>query len=116
MEFMLHSIWSTYWWKVRAGTPHRHYILGMPPPHYTLITLPPHYTLIFSNIAGQCSDSSTDSPVPGLQLILGTEKQAEVFDTIVMANLGYYQLKATPGVWTLRLREGRSTDIYDIVR
>lgn len=35
-------------------------------------------------------------------------------DTIVMANLGYFQLKANPGVWELRLREGKSTDIYDI--
>lgn len=66
-------------------------------------------------VEGQCSDSSTDSPVPGLQLILGTDHQPEVFDTIVMANLGYYQLKATPGVWTLRLREGRSSEIYDII-
>jgi UDP-glucose:glycoprotein glucosyltransferase len=36
-------------------------------------------------------------------------------DTIVMANLGYLQLKANPGSWILRLREGRSTEIYDIV-
>lgn len=35
-------------------------------------------------------------------------------DTIVMANLGYFQLKANPGEWLLRLRQGRSADIYDI--
>lgn len=34
-------------------------------------------------------------------------------DTIVMANLGYFQLKANPGEWVLRLRQGRSAEIYD---
>ena len=38
------------------------------------------------------------------------------FDTIVMANLGYFQLKAAPGAWMLRLREGRSSEIYTIAR
>lgn len=37
-------------------------------------------------------------------------------DTIVMANLGYFQLKANPGAMILRLREGRSSDIYNIAR
>lgn len=37
-------------------------------------------------------------------------------DTIVMANLGYFQLKANPGAWILRLRQGRSSDIFDITR
>ncbi|KAJ9575220.1 hypothetical protein L9F63_025831, partial [Diploptera punctata] len=32
-----------------------------------------------------------------------------------MANLGYFQLKANPGAWLLRLRQGRSADIFDIV-
>eukprot|EP00842_Homolaphlyctis_polyrhiza_P001157 jgi/Hompol1/2041/HPOL_002063-RA len=35
-------------------------------------------------------------------------------DTITMANLGYLQLKASPGVWNLRIREGRSRDIYSL--
>ncbi|RHZ80246.1 hypothetical protein Glove_138g61 [Diversispora epigaea] len=37
-----------------------------------------------------------------------------ISDTIVMTNFGYFQLKANPGVWTLNLREGKSTDIFDI--
>lgn len=37
-------------------------------------------------------------------------------DTIVMANLGYFQLKANPGAWLLKLRHGRSADIYSIAR
>ncbi len=32
-----------------------------------------------------------------------------------MANLGYFQLKSSPGMWYLRLREGRSKEIYEIV-
>ena len=48
-------------------------------------------------------------------MTLGTEQQPVVVDTIVMANLGYLQLKSNPGRWFLRLREGRSSDIYDII-
>merc|ERR1712227_215778 len=35
-------------------------------------------------------------------------------DTIVMANLGYFQFKANPGYWNLRLRPGPSNEIYKI--
>lgn len=31
-----------------------------------------------------------------------------------MANLGYFQLKANPGAWILKLRQGKSSEIYDI--
>ena len=65
---------------------------------------------------GQCFDATTDSPTPGLEYVLGTASQPERFDTIVMANLGYFQLKAAPGAWMLRLREGRSSEIYTIAR
>jgi UDP-glucose:glycoprotein glucosyltransferase len=29
-----------------------------------------------------------------------------------MANLGYFQLKANPGVWDLAIREGRSSEVF----
>ena len=29
---------------------------------------------------------------------------------------GYFQLKANPGAWLLELRQGRSSELYDIVR
>ena len=48
-------------------------------------------------------------------MTLGTEQEPVVVDTIVMANLGYLQLKSNPGRWYLKLREGRSSEIYDIV-
>jgi UDP-glucose:glycoprotein glucosyltransferase len=50
----------------------------------------------------------------GVQIILGTEQNPHVVDTIVMANLGYLQLKANPGVWTLDLKEGRSREIFEL--
>ena len=65
---------------------------------------------------GQCFDAHTDHPIPGLEYSLGTPTQPDLFDTIVMANLGYFQLKAGPGVWSLRLREGRSHDLYTVTR
>lgn len=46
---------------------------------------------------------------------MGTDSKPVIVDTIVMANLGYFQLKANPGSWILRLRQGRSAEIYDIV-
>ena len=49
----------------------------------------------------------------GVQIILGTEQNPHVVDTIVMANLGYLQLKANPGVWTLNLK-GRSREIFEL--
>jgi len=36
----------------------------------------------------------------------GTGLRRAVSDTLVMQNLGYYQLQAQPGLWTLRLAPG----------
>lgn len=72
-----------------------------------------NFELQYLLIEGQCFDEAQSYP-RGLQLILGTNKTKNLFDTIVMANLGYFQLKAYPGVWHLNLREGRSDDIYTI--
>uniref|UniRef100_A0A914V212 UDP-glucose:glycoprotein glucosyltransferase 1 n=1 Tax=Plectus sambesii TaxID=2011161 RepID=A0A914V212_9BILA len=72
------------------------------------------YELEHLLLEGHCFDEISGAPPRGLQFTLGTEKQPEEVDTIVMANLGYFQLKANPGAWLLRLREGRSKDIYDI--
>ena len=66
-------------------------------------------------LEGHCFESGTGNPPRGLQLTLGTKNNPDFTDTIVMANLGYLQLKAAPGAWYLNLRDGRSADIYDIV-
>ena len=66
-------------------------------------------------LEGHCFEAFTGNPPRGMQLTLGTEQTPVVGDTIVMANLGYLQLKSNPGRWFLGLREGRSSDLYDIV-
>ncbi|KAF7287176.1 hypothetical protein GWI33_002543 [Rhynchophorus ferrugineus] len=73
------------------------------------------YELEYLLLEGHCFEQTTGSPPRGLQITLGTESNPVIVDTIVMANLGYFQLKANPGAWLLRLRQGRSAEIYDIV-
>ncbi|XP_029827316.3 UDP-glucose:glycoprotein glucosyltransferase 1 isoform X1 [Ixodes scapularis] len=65
-------------------------------------------------LEGHCFEQSSGNPPRGLQFNLGTQSNTVVADTIVMANLGYFQLKANPGLWTLRLRQGRSSELYDV--
>ncbi|XP_043104747.1 UDP-glucose:glycoprotein glucosyltransferase 2 isoform X3 [Puntigrus tetrazona] len=72
------------------------------------------YELEYLLLEGHCFDLSTGQPPRGLQFTLGMRQEPLIHDTIVMANLGYFQLKANPGAWILRLREGRSEDIYQI--
>lgn len=50
----------------------------------------------------------------GVQLLLATEKDPKVADTIVMFNLGYFQFKANPGFYNIQLKKGRSSEIYHI--
>ncbi|XP_067014377.2 UDP-glucose:glycoprotein glucosyltransferase isoform X2 [Anabrus simplex] len=73
------------------------------------------FELEYLLLEGHCFEATMGNPPRGLQITLGTETNPVQVDTIVMANLGYFQLKANPGAWILRLRQGRSADIYDIV-
>lgn len=43
----------------------------------------------------------------GVQLHLGSKSQPHLEDTLVMSNLGYFQLKAAPGAWDLQLASGK---------
>nr|VZI33038.1 unnamed protein product [Spirometra erinaceieuropaei] len=72
------------------------------------------FTLEYLLLEGHCLDETTRQPPRGLQFTLGTADNLERHDTIVMANLGYFQLKANPGAWYLNLRKGKSKDIYKI--
>lgn len=65
-------------------------------------------------IEGHCLDSVSKAAAHGLQFEIASPSKSEKKDTLVMANLGYFQLKARPGIWHLGLREGRSSDIYSI--
>ncbi|KAL0384582.1 UNVERIFIED_CONTAM: UDP-glucose:glycoprotein glucosyltransferase [Sesamum radiatum] len=62
-------------------------------------------------LTGHCSEKDQEPP-RGLQLILGTKNTPHLVDTLVMANLGYWQMKVFPGVWYLQLAPGRSSDLY----
>ncbi|KAL2259492.1 hypothetical protein VTK26DRAFT_6822 [Humicola hyalothermophila] len=65
-------------------------------------------------IEGHSRELPAGSPPKGVQLVLATEKDAHFADTIIMANLGFFQFKANPGVYSIRLKEGRSSDIYSM--
>ncbi|XP_027357768.1 UDP-glucose:glycoprotein glucosyltransferase isoform X2 [Abrus precatorius] len=64
-------------------------------------------------LTGHCSEKDHDPP-RGLQLILGTKIKPHLVDTLVMANLGYWQMKVSPGVWFLQLAPGRSSQLYTL--
>lgn len=64
-------------------------------------------------LTGHCSEKDHDPP-RGLQLILGTKNRPHLVDTLVMANLGYWQMKVSPGLWYLQLAPGRSADLYTL--
>eukprot|EP00897_Mesotaenium_endlicherianum_P001330 jgi/Mesen1/1224/ME000129S00327 len=64
-------------------------------------------------LTGHCYEEDAEPP-RGLQLLLGTASTPHMEDTLVMANLGYFQLKASPAVWTLSLAAGRSAELYTL--
>jgi len=72
------------------------------------------YELEHILIEGHSRDVTVGPPPRGVQLYLGTEKDPQFADTIIMANVGYFQFKANPGYWKLRLQPGRSEQIFNI--
>jgi UDP-glucose:glycoprotein glucosyltransferase len=86
------------------------------------------YTLKSLLVAGQCLQSTEREasegrfglPPNGLQLVLTNHAPAEtggaaLWDTLVMQNLGYFQLQATtPGWYRVQLAPGKSSQLYRI--
>ncbi|TKA65074.1 hypothetical protein B0A55_09741, partial [Friedmanniomyces simplex] len=72
------------------------------------------YELEHILIEGHSRDVTLGPPPRGAQLVLGTEADPHAADTIIMANLGYFQFKANPGVYNLALQKGRSEEIFRI--
>ena len=72
------------------------------------------FTLSHLLLEGSCFDYSTHEPVPGVQIHLSTVRDSKKFDSLVMQNLGYFQLKFFPGLWKLHLFEKDSTQLYYI--
>jgi UDP-glucose:glycoprotein glucosyltransferase len=65
-------------------------------------------------IEGHSRDVTVGTAPRGAQLVLGTNKDQHFADTIIMANLGYFQFKAKPGFYNLTLQKGRSEEIFKI--
>ena len=85
---------------------------------------------------GNCKDKTTlwSPPPNGLQLLLtgiymkiiffwnlnlmtllANHDKNKSIDTLVMQNLGYFQFRANPGIWTLSLAKGSSTEVLEII-
>ncbi|KWU41782.1 hypothetical protein RHOSPDRAFT_22376 [Rhodotorula sp. JG-1b] len=68
-------------------------------------------------VEGHARDMPSSRPPRGLQLELSRPGSLSVADktaSIVMANLGYVQLKANPGLWRLDIRSGRSAEVFEL--
>lgn len=79
-------------------------------------TLAAEYSLDKLVITGHCVDENYRPP-QGLQLNLDTpDGRTHVHDTLVMSNLGHFQLQALPGSYSLSLADGRSSELYDIMQ
>jgi len=70
-------------------------------------------------VSGSCTDITAESMLKfdslyprGMQLMLGTQDEPRMVDTMVMKNLGYFQLKALPGSFQLGLVPGCSSDMF----
>jgi len=72
------------------------------------------YELEHILIEGHSRDVTLGPPPRGAQLVLGTKLDPHFADTIIMANLGYFQFKANPGVYNLAMQKGRSEEIFHI--
>ncbi|KAJ5960509.1 uncharacterized protein N7479_007659 [Penicillium vulpinum] len=72
------------------------------------------YALEHILIEGHSRDLTMKTAPRGVQLILGTENNPYFADTIIMANVGYFQFKAQPGLWQINLKPGRSEKIFKI--
>jgi len=64
-------------------------------------------------LAGHAREVPSDIPPRGLQVVLSDLLRNQEVDTIIMANLGYFQFKSAPGIHRLSIRPGRSLELYE---
>ncbi|OMP84981.1 UDP-glucose:glycoprotein glucosyltransferase [Diplodia seriata] len=72
------------------------------------------YELEYILIEGHSRDLTNGMYPRGAQLDLRTTSNPRYADTIIMANLGYFQFKANPGFFDIELQPGRSQEIFTI--
>ena len=75
------------------------------------------YALKSLVVMGQCYDVVHRKPPNGLQIeLVDRATGASRHDTLVMQNLGYFQLRAGPGYWKVDLANGtKSRELYETV-
>lgn len=72
------------------------------------------FELDYIVVEGHARDTLTSSPPRGVQLELANPDGSSIDDTLVVANLGYFQFKAKPGVFELNIRPGRGRDVFEL--
>jgi UDP-glucose:glycoprotein glucosyltransferase len=72
------------------------------------------FDLDYLVVEGHARDTNTNAPPRGVQLQLTNSNSTAIDDTQVVANLGYLQFKAKPGVFELEIRPGRGRDIFQM--
>ncbi len=66
-------------------------------------------------IEGHSRDTTNGGQPPrGAEVVLATERDPHFADTIIMANLGYFQFKANPGFYNIQLKSGRSQEVFTL--
>jgi UDP-glucose:glycoprotein glucosyltransferase len=73
------------------------------------------FSLDYLVIEGHAREDQLLQPPRGLQLQLVTSNSTPVADTLVVANLGYHQFRAKPGVYRFEIRPGRGQEIFRLL-
>ena len=72
------------------------------------------FDLDYLVVEGHARDATHSSAPRGVQIQLVTRDGTPIDDTQVVANLGYFQFKAKPGVFQLEIRQGRGRKLYKL--
>ncbi|KAF8989563.1 UDP-glucose:glycoprotein glucosyltransferase-domain-containing protein, partial [Cyathus striatus] len=72
------------------------------------------FELDYIVVDGHARETPANSAPRGVQLELVATNDKQLDDTLVMANLGYLQFKAKPGVFKLQIRDGRGREVYEM--
>ena len=72
------------------------------------------FDLDYLVVEGHARDATYNSAPRGIQIQLATRDGTPIDDTQVVANLGYFQFKAKPGVFQLEIRQGRGRKLYKL--
>lgn len=70
------------------------------------------FALDYIVIEGHAREVAGGAPPRGVQVQLTKNDGTLIDDTQVVANLGYFQFKAKPGVFHLEIRPGRGREIF----